>query len=317
MPDLKLYGTPAGVEAAVKEAARAAAVADPSLTVNERIRLAHFQRFLSRVFSEGQDSAWILKGGTGMLARLPSTRSTLDIDLYRETFTLDQALEDLRRLAEVDLGDHFRFVYTRHQRSIGGEEQAYTDGYRVSFDVYIGAQRKSRINIDLAVGVSVTAPISSAEPANGLALPRLLSFPYRLYPVVDQIADKVCATMATYNGRPSSREKDLVDLIVLATTQEVSGRALQNAIAKETRLRQMEPANHFAVPATWGAAYAKMARAVPYCSSYRTVEAAGELAAAFIDPALNGSASGSTWLPATLSWQHDNRPVPNTGDVKH
>lgn len=267
------------------------------------------------MFSEGQHSDWILKGGTGMLARVPATRSTLDIDLYREGFTLDQALDDLRRLAEVDLGDHFRFVYTSHQHSIGGEEQPYTDGYRVTFDVYIGAQRKSRINIDLAVGVGVTAPVRSTEPANRLALPRLISFPYRLYPVVDQIADKVCAMVATYNGRPSSREKDLVDLVVLATTQEVSGRALHAAIIHEARLRQMKPISRFTVPTTWGIAYVKMAKSVPYCSSCKTVEAARDLVAAFIDPVLSGSASDSIWLPATLGW-HDNPPVPNTGDVQ-
>ncbi|MGH3350651.1 MAG: nucleotidyl transferase AbiEii/AbiGii toxin family protein [Nocardioides sp.] len=302
MADPKTYATPAGVEAAIKDTARAASAADPSLTINERIRIEHFRRFLSRVFSEGQESEWILKGGTGMLARVPSTRSTLDIDLYREGFTLDQALDDLRRLAGVDLGDHFRFVYTGHQASIGGEEQPYTDGYRVSFDVYVGAQKKTRINIDLAIGVGVTAQVTSATPASGLALPRLASYPYRLYPVVDQIADKVCATMADYHGRPSSREKDLVDLVVLATTQEVSGQALQTAIAHETHLRQMEPITQFAVPSRWGAAYAKMARSVPYCTNYRTVDQARELVAAFIDPVLNGSAAESTWTPASLAW---------------
>lgn len=302
MADPKPYAAPAGVEAAIKDAARAASAADPSLTINERIRIEHFRRFLSRVFSEGEESEWILKGGTGMLARVPSTRSTLDIDLYREGFTLDQALDDLRRLAGVDLGDHFRFVYTGHQASIGGEEQPYTDGYRVSFDVYVGAQKKTQINIDLVIGVGVTAPVTSATPASGLALPRLTSHPYRLYPVVDQIADKVCATMADYHGRPSSREKDLVDLVVLATTQDISGHALQTAIAHETRLRQMGPINRFVVPSNWGPAYAKMAKSVPYCADYRTVNQAQELVAAFIDPVLSGSASESTWTPASRTW---------------
>ncbi|MFI5623335.1 nucleotidyl transferase AbiEii/AbiGii toxin family protein [Nocardioides sp. NPDC051685] len=303
MADLKPYSSPNGVEAAIKDAARAAAKTDPSLTINERIRLEYFRRFLSRVFSEGYDSEWILKGGTGMLARVPSTRSTLDIDLYREGFTLDQALADLRRLAEVDLGDHFRFVYTGHEQSIGGEEQPYTDGYRVHFEVYIGAQRKSQINIDLAIGVGVTAPVTTTAPASGLSLPRLPSSPYRLYPVVDQVADKVCATMATYNGRPSSREKDLVDLVVLATTQEASGAALHTAIAHETRLRQMAPITHFTTPTTWGAAYAKMTKSVPYCSAYRTVQEARDLIVSFIDPVLDGAAADAIWLPGSRTWQ--------------
>jgi hypothetical protein len=51
--------------------------------MDQRIRLEHFNRFLSRDFSEGPDSEWVLKGATGLLARVPSTRATLDIDLYR------------------------------------------------------------------------------------------------------------------------------------------------------------------------------------------------------------------------------------------
>jgi hypothetical protein len=102
------YPTAKGVEDAIKAAARRAFAADPSLTTDERIRLEHFNRFLSRVFSEGTDSEWLLKGGTGLLARVPSARATLDIDLYREGYGLDEAVEDLRRLAARDLGDHFR-----------------------------------------------------------------------------------------------------------------------------------------------------------------------------------------------------------------
>ena len=203
--DVEPYPTAAGVEAAIKDAAKKAAAADPSLNVNERIRLEHFNRFLSRVFSDGEESEWLLKGGTGMLARVPSARTTLDIDLYRDGFTLDQALADLRRLASADLGDHFRFEYAGHEKSIGGEAQPYTDGYVVTFEVFIGARSRGTINVDLAVGAGLTGPVTAADPANVLDLPRLVRHEYRLYPVVNQIADKVCTTMQTYHDRPSSR----------------------------------------------------------------------------------------------------------------
>lgn len=252
MPEPEPYATAAGVEAAIKEAARKAAAADPSLNVNERIRLEHFRRFLSRVFSEGAESEWLLKGGTGMLARVPSTRTTLDIDLYRTGFPLDQALADLRRLSEADLGDHCRFVYAGHNGSIGGDAQPYTEGYRIDFDVYIGAQKKSGIHVDLASGAGPTEPVTIIEPASRLDLPRLTSYRYRLYPVVDQIADKVCATMMTYSDRPSSREKELVDLVVLANTQEVDGSALRVAITAEAWRRSMEPFAHFMIPNQMG-----------------------------------------------------------------
>lgn len=302
MPDIEGYPTAAGVEAAIKKAAKKAAAADPSLDTNERIRLEHFNRFLSRIFSEGEESEWVLKGGTGVLARVPSGRTTRDVDLYRKGYTLDEALEDLRRLAAIDLSDHFVFQYVRHEKSIGGEGQPYIEGYAVAFEIFIGGRSRKILNVDLSVGASATAEVTTVEPANALPLPKLVSHEYRLYPVVDQIADKVCATMTKYNERTSSREKDLVDLVVFATTQDIDGAALRVAIVTEAHRRQMEPFDHFVVPATWGARYAKLSKPVPHCAEYRTMDLAADLAKRLIDPALSGDAGGKTWSHETLSW---------------
>lgn len=303
MTDLTPYPSAAGVESAIKATATVAAKGDPSLTVTERIRLEHFHRFLSRVFADGENSEWLLKGGTGMLARVPSTRATLDIDLYRDGFTLDQALADLRRLAGLDLGDHFRFAYLEHHPSVTGDQQPYVSAYRVAFEIYIGAQGKGRINIDLATGAGLTAPVTIVEPANQLPLPRLVSHPYRLYPIVDQISDKVCATMEKHLDRPSTREKDLVDLAVIAVTQRVDGAALARALEVESRRRRMHPLDRFEVPRTWGPAYARMAKRVPHLTNHLTVVAAAGLVASFIEPALRGLSNSKSWSPDTLEWE--------------
>ena len=296
------YPTPAGVEAAIKDAAKKAANTDLSLDVNRRIQLEYFNRFLSRVFSDGDESEWVLKGGTGILARVPSTRSTRDIDLYREGFTLTQALDDLIRLAAIDLGDHFRFEYVGHTDSIGNDTQPYTEGYQVKFNIFVGLSAKGNLQVDLAVGAGMTGDVVTTEPATALNLPRLVKNPYRLYPVVDQIADKVCATMTEYHEKASSREKDLVDLVVFATTQDIDGDGLRIAIATEARRRKMETFDHFAVPTTWGAGYAKLSKPVPYCAEYRTVDLAAELVTRLIDPALSRDADGKTWSHESLSW---------------
>ncbi|WIY84157.1 nucleotidyl transferase AbiEii/AbiGii toxin family protein [Propionimicrobium sp. PCR01-08-3] len=296
------YGTARGVEAAIKDAAKRAAAADPALDTNKRIQLEYFNRFLSRIFSEGADSEWVLKGGAGMLARIPSTRSTKDIDLYRQGFTLDQALVDLRRLAAIDLGDHFRFEYASHETTIGADAQPYTDGYRVTFNIFIGVTAKGSLHIDLAVGAGMTDQVTTATPATALELPRLISNPYRLYPVVDQIAGKVCATMTDYEGRVSSREKDLVDLIVFAVTQDIDGDALAVALDTERRRRQMEPFTAFSVPSTWGSGYVKLSKSVPHCSDYRAVGTAAELASQLLDPVLMRQAGGKIWAHKERRW---------------
>ena len=302
MADIGGYSSAAGVESAIKEAAKAAAAADPSLDASKRIQLEYFNRFLSRVFSEGEESDWVLKGGTGILARVPSTRSTRDVDLYRRGYSLDQALADLRRLSQFDLHDHFRFEYVAHTSSIGSDTQPYTDGCRVKFNVFIGLSNRGTLHVDLAVGAGITDQITARQPATALPLPRLTSHPYRLYPVVDQIADKVCATMTTYGERDSTREKDLVDLVVLATTHDIDGTALHTALLTETHRRQMHPFDHFTIPTTWGAGYTRLSRPVPHCADYGTAARAAHLIVELIDPALSGATIDKTWTHHSHSW---------------
>jgi hypothetical protein len=302
VPDIENYSTAAGVEAAIKDAAKKASATDPSLNTNERIRLEHFNRFLSRIFSKGDNSEWVLKGGTGVLARVPSGRATRDVDLYHYGHTLNDALTDLRRLAAIDLGDHFAFEYVKHEEAIGGADQPYLEGYRVTFETSIGGQTRGRLNVDLSIGVGATAEVTTVKPATALALPRLVSHEYRLYPVVDQIADKVCATMTEYKERAPSREKDLVDLVIFATTHDIDGTALRIAIVTESRRRHIDPFGAFTVPTAWGLAYSRLSKQVPHCADYPTVELASALAKRLIDPALAGETDGRTWSHTSLRW---------------
>lgn len=295
------YTSASGVEAAIRDAARRAAAVDPSITTGDRITQEHFRRFLSRVFSEGDDTAWILKGGTGVLARVGSARATRDVDLSRREQSLEGALADLRRLAAIDLGDFFRFEYTGHRRAVG-RQQAYVEGYHIAFDIYVGANKRGTLNVDLVVNVLITDTPTVKSPANGLHIPRLPSYDYHLYPVVDQIADKVCATLAEYSGKPSSREWDLVDLVVLATTENVSGERLQRALVAEARARGLSLPDRFTIPPGWGRRYAKDAKPVPSCTDYRTVGLAATFISSFIDPVLSGEATSETWSRAALAW---------------
>lgn len=45
-----------------------------------------------------------------------------------------------------------------------------------------------------------------------------------------------------------------------------------------------------------------MAKTVPYCADFRTVELARDLVGRFIDPALTVGTEGATWSPQQLTW---------------
>ncbi|MCL2804072.1 MAG: hypothetical protein FWD29_09025 [Micrococcales bacterium] len=168
-----------------------------------------------------------------------------------------------------------------------------------SFDAFLGDKVVATIKVDLSTHVGATEGTTVAEPANRLALPKLITVPYRLYLVVNQVADKFCATIADYLGEPSSREKDLVDLVVVAVTQTMAAPDLSGAIVAECRLRRLDVPETFAVPETWGTSYAKLAKNTP--AEPYNITAARALMGKFIDPVLSGEADGN-WHAETQTW---------------
>jgi hypothetical protein len=292
------YSTGGAVESAIKSAANNAKKHDPSIDIGQCIRQAHFDRLLCRVFLSQNRDSWALKGGTGLLARIPNTRSTLDIDLYQSSDSLDQALDELRQAAETDLGDHFRFEYSSHLSTL--DDHPYRDGYQVKFQVYVGVNRRNDIKVDLVIGTATTGSIDLAAPAYRLPL-KLKTAEYRLYPIVDQVADKVCATMMTFNGLPSSRTKDLVDLVAIAETHDIEAGPLAKAIETERRRRGLSPFTTFAVPDSWASQYGRSIRKTPYSHRYPTIDDALDLMKQFIEPALQGIQSGH-WHHQSTQW---------------
>ena len=112
------YGDWRSLELAIKDAAKKkaqqAGAGVSSATVDAQIRQARYDRFLSRVFAEGEASEWLLKGGLSMLARVPRSRTTKDVDLAAQhAADLGEAERTLSALVAVDLGDHLSFRLIR------------------------------------------------------------------------------------------------------------------------------------------------------------------------------------------------------------
>lgn len=160
------------------------------------------------------------------------------------------------------------------------------------------------MTVDVVVGPPPVGSPEVVEPANRLLLRRpLITYPYRLYPVADQIADKVCATMnSNYpGGKRSSRVEDLVDLVVLVHTQAIDLDALRAAIAAKRALSRIEPFEHFDIPPDWTRTYPSTAKGVPSAAPF-TAETAGAVVAAFVDPAHAKSSNTALWDPQILAW---------------
>jgi hypothetical protein len=248
----------------------------------------------------------LLKGGMSTLARVPRSRTTSDVDpASLHAADLAHAERALSELVAVDLGDHLTFRLVRSTPTGLGDNHAGVVTRRYVFacletddDVEVDT-----ITVDVVVGPAPVGQVEVVEPANRLHLRRpLVTHPYRLYPVVDQIADKVCATVDTNypGGKRSSRVKDLVDLVVLAHSQSVELTELRAAIEARRLLSGLAPFEQIDIPEDWNRTYPGTAKGVPTAEIY-TAATAASLVAGFIDPALDKSSDTAFWNAEELA----------------
>jgi Nucleotidyl transferase AbiEii toxin, Type IV TA system len=296
------YADPGALRKAITDRLRHVARDRPGAQLSDLQRQFAYDRLLARVFST-EAEAWVLKGATSLLARLHgAARHTLDIDLYRRGARLDEADAALRAAASADVGDYFRFTLEPGRRIAEGGTTL-----RVPVTAYLGAAEFARFHVDLVSGVLMTGEPDDVSPLVPIELPGIPSVHYRAYPIVDHIADKVCALVELHPraGRPaqaSTRYRDLADLAVIAHTQSVDVAALRRALTSESGRRRIELPTVFSAPdaAGWRSGYARVAKDVPGLAE-RDLEAAMVTVKGLLDPALGGTARGS-WRPDRQRW---------------
>jgi predicted nucleotidyltransferase component of viral defense system len=260
-----------------------------------------FQRFLARLFTD-PDCRWVLKGGTGLLVRIQQARYSKDIDLVvpGDEFDLDAAVDSLRADLRSDHGDHLTFAMDSVTRPADGQSAAML---RVT--CYTGTTPFERFTIDLSTRTHVVAQPERVRPRPVIELAGTEPLPeFVLYPLPDQIADKVCAMYGRYGvtNRPSTRYRDLVDLVLITTTSELDALLTIRALQGETARRGCTlPAQIENPGPEWQASYARIARESNLPTELHALDKALEAARTCLDPVLAGTATG-TWNPDTKRW---------------
>ena len=180
-----------------------------------------------------------------------------------------------------------------------------TSGLRIPVRASIGPTLWVSFHVDL-LGAELTMT-GSPEQMPALArvgMPDVEQHGYRVYPLVDHVADKVAATFDRYGASRavSTRYKDLIDLVAIASAATVEAEEQMVALASEAGRRGIELPQRFAVPdrELWGPGYAAEARR-SLLASAQTLEEALAIVAPFLDPLLTGQAHGS-WEPVGGSW---------------
>jgi hypothetical protein len=295
MTDVRSYGSPAAFRRALTDRLKDLAAAS-SWTLPQLQRQMAYDRLLERLYVA--DGGWIVKGATALLARGIGVRATAAIDLYREP-AREVAEAALRRAAAADIGDWFR-IEIRAPRSLAG-----TGGVRLPVTAFVGDTVWAAFHADLsAADVRMTGEPEHVPPLAAVVMPDVEQHGYRAYPLVDHVADKVCAMIERHGaaGAPSTRYKDLVDLVAIVLAGSVEAGPQTVALRSEATRRGLRLPERLTVPdrALWEPGYAAEAGR-SLLPTARTLDGALATVGPVLGPLLDGTARG-TWHPRDRRW---------------
>jgi hypothetical protein len=296
MSERRPYETPAAFRHALTDKLREKAKTS-KWTLTQLQRHMAYDRLLERLYL--RDEGWVVKGATALLAREMGVRGTRDIDVYREQAS-EVAEAEVREAASMDIGDWFRFEIGTGQ-PVGDEAAAI----RLPVSAYVGATIWVEFHVDLVGSdLRMTGEPEDVPPLARVVMPEVEQHGYRAYPLVDHIADKVTATFERHGDReiPSTRYRDLVDLVAIVAGASVQAQPQMAALASEALRRRITLPDRFDVPdrELWERGYAAEAgrSLLPIA---RTLDEALAFVRPCLDPLLDGTAAGR-WDPERRVW---------------
>jgi hypothetical protein len=220
-----------------------------------RNRIA-FQRMLARLAA---DQLWVLKGGFSLETRLGlAARATKDLDLWRLSPPTSDPSEIQDRLQDAldrDASDGFTFEVgqPRHLDVQDAEPSTWRVHVKTFFHGSLFAETVTDVVTTDSVAPTETEPLT-VEPT-------LIGDPFTINAIdLDRhAAEKYHACVRTYAlGRPSTRVKDLVDLVLLIEGGWLHDERLGTALVrvfKERNDSEPPPTLPAQPPADWQTTY--------------------------------------------------------------
>jgi hypothetical protein len=292
------YASPVAFRAALEARLSAAARAGGPPAGRAR-KVVAFTRLLARLRRAAPDG-WVLKGGFALELRLAGrARTTRDVDLDFAA-GLEAATEALVAAAATDLDDFFEFAVERVGAADVG---APGGGVRFRAEARVAGRAFETLAID--VGVGPTGLPSGDE----LQVPDLLGFAgissprVPAAPLERHLAEKLHALTRRYGAdQPSSRPKDLIDILLISELAVFDAAALRAAVARvfAERATHAVPTTLPAIPVGWARPYAVMASEVDLDADPAQGRAEAQ---AFLAPLWSADDQAQHWDPVSRSWR--------------
>ncbi len=211
------YETPTALRRALEDRLLAA-VRREGGDIQRMRRQAAFDRLLCRLFHE-PDAPWLLKGGYAMELRMQIARTTRDIDLAVRhpsggTKSWDEVAirSQLEQAASIDLLDGFEFVIGEPTMDL---DAAPYGGSRYPVEAQMAGRRFASFHLDVSAGDVLREPFEILEGKDWLGFAGIMKVKLPAISREEQFAEKLHAYTLPRTGRPNTRVKDFVDMILL------------------------------------------------------------------------------------------------------
>lgn len=291
------YRDAAAFRQALEQRLNAHAAGDGARIARDRKRVA-FDRLLARLNAAAPDR-WLLKGGFALDLRLRErARATRDVDVEWQAAE-DELLDALIDATSIDVGDYFAIQVER--TTVPAERLGGSHRFRVT--AALAGRPFETFLLDVALR---SDPIHEYDT---LVTPDLLAFAdiepahIRAIPLERHIAEKLHAYTGRYgDDQPSSRAKDLIDIVLMSELAPFEFGRLREIIVRlfEARATHDVPASVPAPPGDWARPYRALAEEVGLDPD----SAVGHhLAAAFLDPVLTAVPGLAVWDAEALNWR--------------
>lgn len=196
-------------------------------TFNDLLYIYANERFLYRLSLSPHASKFILKGAMAILnLQLEHARFTRDIDLLGYiNNTISDVERTIREVLETPVVDDGLVFEPESVRGTAIKPNDEYAGVRIKFNASLGTTKLQNLQVDIGIG-DVVYPEAELAQYHGL-----LDFPeatLRVYSPETILAEKIHAVVQL--GWVNSRMKDLFDIWLIASTQEINGATLSKAL---------------------------------------------------------------------------------------
>ncbi|MCX6924853.1 MAG: nucleotidyl transferase AbiEii/AbiGii toxin family protein [Verrucomicrobia bacterium] len=227
-------------------------------------RQVAFDRLLCRLFAN-PNAPWLLKGGYAMELRIKSARTTRDIDLALRAMPGSGGQWDdaavrllLQDLANADLGDGFEFLIGEPTMDL---DAAPYGGSRFPVEASMGDRSFASFHLDVSAGDVLREPFELLEGQDWMGFAGIAPSKVPAISREEQFAEKLHAYSLPREGRPNSRVKDLVDLLLLIESGTLDVDRVGQCIEATFRRRDTHPvpSSLEPPPQAWAGPFADLA----------------------------------------------------------